>query len=431
MSEEPPDPPGRVGHRHGASAIPTQQVSKIRASDRSAQAESSSLLDRPTAGQWLLALLVALVVTAIWRKVLPLSVPRCCDAKVYLTMAADPTQAVRSPYSSRVLVPYLTHLLGGAPQLTFDRISLVCMVATGPLVYALTRRLGGVHWAALLAMVGLLSSRAWVFYLYDPWLTDPAAMLLVAVAFLAIVSGRMWVVALVGIVFAGVRELYIGLAAPAFGWLRGRLGTLRAALAAGLLVLPGWLVYQWIVRTVPSKDVPGGRGFKSRTIFGLGSWFADRGGVGYLLVVAIVLSFGCWWVLAVPSLWDDKIRPLLWWLVPVFGQFLFGGDWGRFALYAFPVVVPAAALTLQRLRPRLRAVIVAILGLQLLTPLLDMAPAERMRLNSPGPTAPVTAALMAMTVVLLVAFSVAGRRGRPEPVTASSQNDGRVVGGRT
>jgi hypothetical protein len=431
MSEEPPDPPGRVGHRHGASAIPTQQVSKIRASDRSAQAESSSLLDRPTAGQWLLALLVALVVTAIWRKVLPLSVPRCCDAKVYLTMAADPTQAVRSPYSSRVLVPYLTHLLGGAPQLTFDRISLVCMVATGPLVYALTRRLGGVHWAALLAMVGLLSSRAWVFYLYDPWLTDPAAMLLVAVAFLAIVSGRMWVVALVGIVFAGVRELYIGLAAPAFGWLRGRLGTLRAALAAGLLVLPGWLVYQWIVRTVPSKDVPGGRGFKSRTIFGLGSWFADRGGVGYLLVVAIVLSFGCWWVLAVPSLWDDKIRPLLWWLIPVFGQFLFGGDWGRFALYAFPVVVPAAALTLQRLRPRLRAVIVAILGLQLLTPLLDMAPAERMRLNSPGPTVPVTAALMAMTVVVLVAFSVAGRRGRPEPVTASSQNDGRVVGGRT
>jgi hypothetical protein len=133
----------------------------------------------------------------------------------------------------------------------------------------------------------------------------------------------------------------------------------------------------------------------------------------------------------VPSLWDDRIRPLLWWLVPVFGQFLFGGDWGRFALYAFPVVVPAAALTLQRLRPRLRAVIVAILGLQLLTPLLDMAPAERMRLNSPGPTVPVTAALMAMTVVLLVAFSVAGRRGRPEPVTASSQNDGRVVGGRT
>jgi hypothetical protein len=392
MNEEPPDRPAR------------------------SRAEASTALDRTTAGQWLLVLLVALVVTAVWRKVLPLSVPRCCDARVYLTMAADPANVVKSPYSSRVLVPWLTHLIGGPPQLTFDRISLACMVTTGPLVYALTRRLGAVHWAALLAMVGLLSSRAWVFYLYDPWLTDPAAMLLVAAAFLAIVSGRVWMVALVGVVFAGVRELFVGLAAPAFGWLRGRLGTLRAALAAGLLVLPGWLVHQWIMRTVPSR---GGRGFLGQTIFGLGSWFSDRGGVGYLLVVAIVLSFGCWWVLAAPSLGDDRVRPLLWWLVPVFGQFLFGGDWGRFALYAFPVVIPAAALTLQRLRPRVRAVVVPILGLQLLTPLLDMAPAERMRLNQPGPSVPVTAALMAVTAVVLVAFAVADRRGRPEPAAAT------------
>jgi hypothetical protein len=384
MSEEPPDRSVRTA----------------------AGAEPSAASGRATAGQWLLALLVALVVTAIWRKLLPLSVPRCCDARVYLTMAADPANVVRSPYSSRVLVPWLTHLIGGPPRLTFDRISLVCMVATGPLVYALTRRLGAVHWAALLAMVGLLSSRAWVFYLYDPWLTDPAAMLLVAAAFLAIVSGWVWVVALVGVVFAGVRELYIGLAAPAFGWLCGRLGTLRAALVAGLLVLPGWLVHQWIVGTVPSRG--GGRGLRDQTVFGLGSWFADRGGVGYLLVVAVVLSFGCWWVLAVPSLWDDRIRPLLWWLVPVFGQFVFGGDWGRFVLYAFPVVIPAAALTLQRLRPRVRAAVLAILGLQLLTPLLDMAPADRMRLNQPGPSVPVTGALMAATAAVLVGFALAG-----------------------
>ena len=396
MSEEPPDSLART-----ATA-----------------SEPAAASGRVIVVQWVLALVVAVVVTAVWRKVLPLSVPRCCDARVYLTMAADPAHPVRSPYSSRVLLPWLTHLLGGPPKLTFDRISLACMVATGPLVYALTRRLGAVHWAALLAMVGLLSSRAWVFYLYDPWLTDPAAMLLVAAAFLAIVSGRVWVVALVGVVFAGVRELYLGLAAPAFGWLRGRLGTLRAALAAGLLVLPGWLVQQWIVRTVPTTGGRGG-GFLDQTIFGLGSWFSDRGGAGYLLVVAVVLSFGCWWVLAVPSLWDERVRPLLWWLVPVFGQFVFGGDWGRFLLYAFPVVVPAAALTLQRLRPRVRAVVLALLGLQLLTPLLDRVPADRMRLNQPGPSVPVTAALMAVTAVVLVSFAVADRRRRPEPVTAA------------
>jgi hypothetical protein len=391
MSEEPPDGPARAGAGPPAAA------------------------GRVTVGQWLLALLVAVVVTAVWRKVLPLSVPRCCDARVYLTMAADPGHAVRSPYSSRVVLPWLTYRLGGDPQLTFDRISLACMVATGPLVYALSRRLGAVHWVALLAMVGLLSSRAWVFYLYDPWLTDPAAMLCVAAAFLAIVSGRVWLVAPIGVVFAGVRELYLGLAAPAFGWLRGRLGTLRAALAAGLLVLPGWLVHQWIVRTVPSTG--GKEGFLGSTIFGLGSWFSDRGGVGYLLVVAVVLSLGCWWVLALPSLGDDRVRPLLWWLVPVFGQFVFGGDWGRFALYAFPVVIPAATLTLQRLRPRARAAVLVLLGLQLLTPLLDRAPADRMRLNQPGPSVPVTAALMVATAVVLVASAVADRRS--EPATAA------------
>ena len=35
----------------------------------------------------------------------------------------------------------------------------------------------------------------------------------------------------------------------------------------------------------------------------------------------------------------------LWWmLVPVFAQWLFGSDHARYALYAFPVVVPAAAI---------------------------------------------------------------------------------------
>ena len=195
MSKETPDRSGRVRHRHGASMIPAQQVSKIRTSESPAQADPSTPSDRATVGQLLLALLLAVAVTAIWRKVLPLSVPLCCDAKQYLTMATDPTRLVKSPYAHRVLIPYLTHRIGGDPQLTFDRISLVCMVGIGPLVYALTRRLGAVHWVALLAMVGLLSSRVWVYYLYSPWLTDPAAMLLVAAAFLAIVSGRIWLLA--------------------------------------------------------------------------------------------------------------------------------------------------------------------------------------------------------------------------------------------
>jgi hypothetical protein len=129
-------------------------------------------------------------------------------------------------------------------------------------------------------------------------------------------------------------------------------------------------------------------------------------------------------VLAVLSLWDYNIRRLLWWLIPVFAQFVFGGDWGRFALYAFPIIIPAAALTLQRLQPRLRAVILVILGFQLLTPLLDIAPAERMRLNNPGPAMLATALLVAVMIVVLVAFYLSGRPWRPQPVTASVHDDG-------
>ena len=55
----------------------------------------------------------------------------------------------------------------------------------------------------------------------------------------------------------------------------------------------------------------------------------------------------------------------------------------------------------------------------LLTPLLDMAPPDRMRLNQPGPSVAVTAALMAVTAAVLVGFAVADRRRRPEPVTAA------------
>ena len=41
MSEETPDRSGRVRHRHGASMIPAQQVSKIRTSESPAQADPS------------------------------------------------------------------------------------------------------------------------------------------------------------------------------------------------------------------------------------------------------------------------------------------------------------------------------------------------------------------------------------------------------
>jgi hypothetical protein len=372
---------------------------------------------RLTAEQVLAAVLVAVAVTVTWRLAVPPARTWCCDASRYIEMARDPSRGVATPFAYRIVVPRLVHLLGGVPQDTFARVSLVLMAATGPLVYALARRLGAVHWAALLAMAGLLSSRAWLYYFSDPWLSDPATMLMVAAAFLVLVSGRLWLLAAVGVLFAGVRELFAGVAAPAFGWLLGRLGVVRAALAAGLVVLPGVVAYKWIVSTAPTgKDAQGFGQISLRTTIWLGKFIAERGGMAYFLTAAITLSLGCWWVLAVPSVWDRGVRRLLLWLLPVFGQFLIGGDWGRFALYAFPIVIPAAALTLQRLRPRWRAVVAAVLGLQLLVPLLDVA-AGRMTLNRPGPAVPASVVLMAVMTAVLLAAHLSGRRRRPAPDT--------------
>jgi hypothetical protein len=60
-------------------------------------------------------------------------------------------------------------------------------------------------------------------------------------------------------------------------------------------------------------------------------------------------------------------------------MFLLGCDWSRFAMYAFPLVVPAAALALQRARHR---------------PL-------PLGLKHPGPSLAFTAVLMTLTTLAL------------------------------
>jgi hypothetical protein len=80
------------------------------------------------------------------------------------------------------------------------------------------------------------------------------------------------------------------------------------------------------------------------------------------LVHAFVASLGLYWVLAIYG-WRHGGR--LWWLlVPVFGQFALGADWSRFALYAFPVVIPVASVALwTHLRRVLLLILVAIQSL--------------------------------------------------------------------
>jgi hypothetical protein len=366
------------------------------------------------------ALLLSVGLTALWRALLPLAAPACCDALEYVTMAADPGRAAPSPYSYRLFVPRLVHLLGGDPTTTFHLLSLGCLAATGPLVYVLARRLGAAHPPALLAMAGLMCTRAWTYYLVNPYLSDPATMLLVAVAFVVLTSGFVWALVPVGLVFAGVRELFVGLALPVWGWLRGGIGSVRAAAAAVLVLVPAWLLYRWIVGNVPSSGASGLSTISLATVVWIWEVWIAPDGLAWWAANAFALSLGCWWLLTLPSWRDAGIRRLAWWLLPVFGQFLFGADWSRFALYAFPVAVPAAALALGRVAGRRRAVVLALAGAQALTPLLDAA-VGKPTLNYPGPSLWVTVGLMAATAAALWA----GRAPRGAgPTGAGPHRDG-------
>lgn len=345
------------------------------------------------------AALLSAGLTAVWRLVVPLEQP-CCDATQYLRLAADPDAAVPTPYSYRVLLPRLVHLLGTDPEVTYHVLAVACLALAGPLVYLLARRLGAGHGMALLGMAGLLSSRGWVFYLSDPWLSDPAALPLVAGAFLALVGGRGWLLSAALLTLATTRELFAGMLLPAYAWLARWRVDRGAAVLAAVVVLPAAAAYQWVVATVPSTGMEGYGRISLTVVAEVLQRQLGAGRAPVSVAAAFAMSLGVWWVVAAAGWRDAGIRRLAWWLVPVFGQLLFGWDWARFALYAFPVVIPAAALALDR-HPR-RAALRWLVAAALVTPVVDVL-AGNPTLNYPGPSLVVTLALMIATAVVLAA----------------------------
>jgi hypothetical protein len=287
----------------------------------------------------------SLLVTGLWRVLSPLAAqPLCCDAAQYLQLAADPSQPVPRPYSNRVLVPWLVHVSGGDPVAVYHVISLLCLAATGLLLYLLTRRIGATHWAAMVAMVALLSSRGWVFYLYDPYLSDPAAFLLLTWVLLVLVRGRpMWLLATLLALMAAARELFAGVALALYAWLARRPFDLGAGLRTSRLIAPGVVVYLAVSQLTPGAPSElGSHSVSGWLAFVVGGRIEQDGPLWF--TSAFTMSLGLWWVLGVAAWRDPAIRRLAWWLLPVFALVPFGYDWSRFLLYAFPVVVPAGAL---------------------------------------------------------------------------------------
>jgi hypothetical protein len=341
---------------------------------------------------------LAVALTVGWLAVLPHVPNTGGDTIDYLRMAANPKAPGHTPFAFRGLAPWLAHELGGPDhyRVAFRASTATALASSGPAVYLICRRLGGGHWAALVGMAGLMSLPLWLFNLYQPYLIDGPAMALTAWAMAALVYGWLAVLPLILVACGLARETVAALALPMYMWLRTRWVDLPTACRVALLVAPAVLA-TWAVRqpmrtsgwpTMWSLIEAGAK------ISWTHRWTNDP---HYWLLYAFAGSLGIWWVLA----WYGRRHGgRLWWLlVPVFGQFIIGGDWSRFALYAFPVVVPAGAIALWRHpRRRLLLVLVAAQGLAVLA---DLAVLGRLGINSLHPSTYVAVPLIVLTAVTL------------------------------
>jgi hypothetical protein len=354
-----------------------------------------------TVGEAAQAGMLSASLTSLWLVVSPLAPqPVCCDAGEYLRLAGDPTSPMLRPYSMRVLVPWLTHALGGDVVTTFHTISLVCLGFAGWLVYLLARQLGVGHGYALLATAALLCSRGWLFFFYDPYLTEPAAFVLLAAAFLVLTRNRrIWLIAPLLVLMAATREQFIGFALPTYFWLRDRRLDWRALSQTIGLLVPALVVFAALAtlpKVLPPTPLSQPMGFAytlGRRMDGDGwLWFGS----------AFAMSLGVWWPLAVASLRVDRFRRLSWWLVPVLAYLvLIGWDWSRYAMYAFPVVMVAGAWTIAHQR-RYRPLLLALVGFQALLPVVDFR-VGKPTLDDPGPSLPISLLLILTTIAVLFA----------------------------
>jgi hypothetical protein len=317
------------------------------------------------------------------------------DPRHYIALASNPDAVVPSPFAYRVLTPWLVQMIGTPPVETYHALSLIFLAAAGVFVYLITRGIGGGHLPALLATFGLLTVRGWLFSIWNPYLADPAAMSLTGAAFAALVWGADLLLPLVLVAWALSREIWAGFMLPAYAWVRQRFVDRVAIVRVAIICLPAVIMMLILFRLAPASGASGFSRIADYVVQGV--FDARLGALRFWTVYTFAGSLGIWWLLALAR--PRPGRALWWWMVPVFGQFVLGADWSRFAMYAFVVVVPVGAMAVWS-HPR-RSLLLVLVVLQLLPTAVDIVADGLLRLNRLQPSLWVTMALMAATLVVL------------------------------
>lgn len=363
---------------------------------------------------------VGLLVTVAWILYLPLVHYSWAggDTTTYLAMAADPKGVHWVPLAYRGLEPWLAHAIGGPDHYVgaFMYLTWVSLFLAGIALYLMIRRLGGPHAAGLVGMAGAMSLPMWTHLIYDPYLVDAPALALLAWSMLALINGWFAILPLLLVLTGLARETVIGFTVPIYMWLRERWVDLHAGWRTALFMAPA-VVVTWAIRQGTTYDSD------SSTLglmkYGLLQYVGTEVVARplFFLTYGIAGSLGLWWVL---GLYGRKHGGRLWWmLVPVFAQWLFGSDYGRYALYAFPVVVAAGAVAVWA-HPR-RNLLLALVAVQALVAIVDVEVGAGPRLYFLLPSTWIALGLMVVAAVILWWPSrprVAVPRPRDESVAA-------------
>ena len=178
------------------------------------------------------------------------------DHHMYLFMATHgPFSFHVAPYCWRVLVPFVVWALPFSAQAGFTAVTLAAVVLTGVAVWAVCWRLGlgpAPSTAGMLLYFSLGYATKWT--VFDVWLTDPLAILLVAAAVLLALSGRD--VAFAACLALGVlaKESVI-FAAPLFYTLQaGRRWDRRLALRTVAVALPAVAALAAVHLAIPAMN---------------------------------------------------------------------------------------------------------------------------------------------------------------------------------
>ena len=295
------------------------------------------------------ALLVGALILALYTIVTEREGLQKDDARHYLQMAQSAEYVARLPYTFRVLSPRLAGLWRDDPLAGFTAVTLISLEVAAVALYAYQRAVGLSKMAALAGAVLFAVSGGAIRVLTTPVYVDALTYASEAAAFLFLATGRFRSFLAAVTIGALNREtalllipLYVA-ANPSGAWRRAATWlvlTLPVAALGAVVLLQLWRAAVLGGDASLGSIAPAARAFRPE-------------GLTLTELFDLFSTFGVLWLLAarnLPGPTELQRRALVFGLLVILQLVVARGDEGRVLSHLFVIVMPLAALEIDRLR---------------------------------------------------------------------------------